>query len=279
MRLEYRTGDFMAKKNCPACEGTGWKLVDVAGVVRAKRCDCNLEGRPRDLLRHAHIPPRYEHCTFENYFVRRDPATGHLDSYLETAKRWAQHFVEEYPVDFGLIFTGPTGVGKTHLAVAVLRELMARKNVECLFSDFRELLQEIRESYDPVSETSELRLLHPVVEAEVLLLDELVSANPSAWVRERLAYIINARYNQKKVTLITTTLPFGDPAERSGGKAEKAASGKMPSGEAIPNLERSLDQFGVTLSSRLYEMCKPIEIRAEDFRKAVNQAGYRFHAE
>ena len=269
----------MSKKNCPTCEGTGWKLVDVSGVRRASRCDCSLEKHPADLARQARIPPRYEHCTFENYFVRRDPATGQLDTYLETAKRWAEHFVEEYPVDFGLIFTGPTGVGKTHLAVAVLRELMTRKGVECLFSDFHELLQAIRDSYDPVSETSELRLLQPILEAEVLLLDELVSANPSAWVRERLAYIINARYNQKKVTLITTTLPFGDQGERSGGKSEKKQTGgKMPSGEPI-NLERSIDQFGVTLSSRLYEMCKPIEIRAEDFRKAINQAGYRFHAE
>lgn len=268
----------MAKKNCPSCEGTGWKLVGVAGVLRSARCDCNLEKVPEDLARRANIPPRYEHCTFENYFVRRDPATGQLDSYLETAKRWAEHFVEEYPVDFGLIFTGPTGVGKTHLAVAVIRELMSRKSVECLFCDFRELLQAIRDSYDPVSETSELRLLQPVVEAEVLLLDEMVSANPSAWVKERLAYIINARYNQKKVTLITTTLPFGESGERQDTE-EKRPRTRMPSGEAIPNLERSLDQFGVTLSSRLYEMCKPIEIRAQDFRKAINQAGYRFHAE
>jgi len=262
----------MARKDCPACEGTGWKLVEVQGVQRAQRCDCAKEKLPADLLRRARIPRRYQPCTFENYFVRRDPATGQLDPYLNTAKSWAERFVEEYPVDFGLIFTGPTGVGKTHLAVAVLRELITRKGVECLFSDFRELLQAIRESYNPVSETSELRLLEPVVETEVLLLDELVSANPSDWVKERLAYVINWRYNQKKVTLITTTLPFGE-----NGTARSEV--KTPSGEAVPNLERSLDQFGVTLSSRLYEMCKPIEIRAEDFRKAIKQAGYRFHAE
>src|SRR5579863_7008053 len=268
----------MAKKDCPACEGTGWKLVDTQGVLRAQRCGCTLEKRPAELMRRARIPRRYEHCTFESFSIRKDPATGRPDPYLEVARRWAQQFVDEYPVDFGLVLTGTTGAGKTHLAVAVLRELIMRKGVECLFVDFRELLQQIRESYNPVSETSELRLLQPVIDTEILLLDELVSANPSDWVKERLAFIINARYNQKKVTLITTTLPFGDQAERSG-KAERQAGGKMPSGEAIPNLERSLDQFGVTLSSRLYEMCKPIEIRAEDFRKAVNQAGYRFHAE
>ena len=269
----------MAKKDCPACEGTGWKLVEVEGVVRALRCECTLERRPGELLRRASIPRRYEHCRLENFFVRRDPATGLPDAYLEAAKRWADQYVQEYPVDFGLILTGPTGVGKTHLAVAVLRELIARKGVECLFADFRELLQQIRDSYNPVSETSELRLLAPVVETEVLLLDELVAANPSEWVKEKVAYIINARYNQKRVTLITTTLPFGDSSGRAPGRTPTEGEGKMPSGESIPNLERSLDQFGATLSSRLYEMCKPIEIRAGDFRKTIKQAGYQFQPE
>lgn len=265
----------MAQKDCPSCEGTGWKLTEVEGVLRATRCDCSLGRQPADLLRRAGIPPRYEHCTLDNFSVRRDPATGQLDGQLEAAKRWARQYVDEYPADFGLVFTGPTGVGKTHLGVAVVRELITHKGVECLFVDFRELLQDIRESYNAIAETSELRLLEPVVETEVLLLDELVAANPTDWVKERLAYIINSRYNQKKVTLITTTLPFGD----SGRATADSGGAKMPSGEAVPNLERSLDQFGVTLSSRLYEMCKPIEIHAHDFRKEVKQAGYRFYAE
>jgi len=262
----------MARKDCPACEGTGWKLVDVQGVMRAARCDCSLAGRPTDLLRRAGIPRRYEHCTIESFNVVKEPSTGQPNVYLDMAKRWARQFVEDYRVDFGLIFTGPTGVGKTHLAVAVLRELITRKGVECLFVDFRELLQSIRESYNLVSDTSELRLLEPVVETEVLLLDELVSANPSEWVKERLAYLVNSRYNQKQVTLITTTLPFGEPGQ-------PRSAGKEPSGNSIPSFERSLDQFGVTLSSRIYEMCKPIEIHAEDFRKTIKQAGYRFHAD
>ncbi|HUI43868.1 MAG TPA: ATP-binding protein [Terriglobia bacterium] len=267
----------MARKDCPACEGTGWKLVEVEGVSRATRCDCNLEKRPADLLRRARIPLRYEHCTLESFNVVKDQGTGQPNASLDVAKRWAQQYVEEYPLDYGMIFTGPTGVGKTHLAVAVLRELITRKGVECLFTDFRELLQEIRESYDPVSENSELRLLYPVVDTEVLLLDELVSANPTDWVKERLAYIVNARYNKKKVTLITTTLPFAGSAARPARRDEVQGEVKMPSGDAVPSLDRSLDQFGVTLSSRIYEMCKPIEIRADDFRKAVKQAGYQFY--
>jgi DNA replication protein DnaC len=267
----------MARKDCPSCQGTGWKLVEADGVRRAQRCDCGFGREPVDLLRRSRIPPRYEHCTLDNFDLRKDHTTGSVNGYLERAKGDAGYFVREYPnVDCGLVFTGPTGVGKTHLAVAVLRGLIER-GFECLFVDFRELLQQIRESYDAVSETTELRLLQPVIESEVLLLDELVVAKPSDWVKETLAYIINARYNQKKVMLITTTLAFGD-AGRTPLDAAGSGGGLTPSGEPIPNLERSLDEFGVTLSSRLYEMCKPIEIRAHDFRKEVKQAGYRFYA-
>src|SRR5207302_9755487 len=108
-------------------------------------------------------------------------------------------FVEEYPTDFGLLFVGPTGVGKTHLAVAVLRELITTKGVECLFYDFRDLLKEIQDSYNPVSQTSELRVLQPVLDVEVLLLDELATSNPSDCVNETLGYVINPRYIQTQV--------------------------------------------------------------------------------
>jgi DNA replication protein DnaC len=162
-------------------------------------------------------------------------------------------------------------VGKTHLAVAVVRELILRKSVECLFYDFRDLLKEIQDSWNPVSQTSELRVLQPVLDTEVFLLDELAALNPSEWVKETLAYIINSRYNQKKVTLITTTLPFGETV----GRREV----RMPSGEAVPDVERSLNQFGATFRSRLYEMCKLVQMDSDDFRKAVKQAGYRFHVE
>ena len=179
--------------------------------------------------------------------------------------------MEEYPTDFGLLFVGPTGVGKTHLAVAVLRELMLRKGVECLFYDFHELLKTIRDSYNPGTQSTELGVLQPALDAEVLLLDELAASNPSGWVKETLQHIINSRYNYKKVTLITTTLPFGE----TSGRRE----GRLPSGEIIPDVDYTLNQLGVTLRSRLYEMCKLVEMSSDDFRKAVKQAGNKFRVE
>ena len=260
----------MAKKDCPTCQGTGWKPVEAEGVRRMVRCDCHESQRAERLMQLARIPRRYEHCDFESFNIRKDRG-GEPNRSLEWARTSAQRFVEEYPVDFGLLFVGPTGVGKTHLAVAVLRELILRKSVECLFYDFRDLLKEIQDSWNPVSRSSELRVLQPVLDTEVLLLDELAAVNPTEWVKETLAHIINTRYNQKRVTLITTTLPFGETAGRRDAR--------MPSGEPVPDIERTLNQFGATLRSRLYEMCKLVQIDSDDFRKAVKQAGYRFHVE
>jgi DNA replication protein DnaC len=261
----------MPQKNCPQCEGTGWKPIEVEGIRRVAPCDCQDLEHATLLLKQARIPPRYEHCELANFDVRKSMETGQANPSLTAAKMYAQRFVDEYPTDFGLLFVGHTGVGKTHLAVAVLRELTLRKGVECLFYDFHDLLKAIRDSYNPGTQSTELNVLQPVLDAEVLLLDELASSNPSDWVKETLQHIINSRYNYKKVTLITTTLPFG----AASGRRE----GRMPSGEVIPDVEFTLNQLGVTLRSRLYEMCKLVEMNSDDYRKAIKQAGYKFRVE
>ena len=261
----------MAKKDCPACGGTGWKPVETGGVRRVTRCDCQENERTELLLKEARIPPRYEHCAFENFDVRKDRETGEANPSLRQAKVWAEAFVREYPIDIGLLFVGPAGVGKTHLAVAVLRELMLRKGIECLFYDFLKLLKDIRDSYNPVSQTSELTVLQPVLEVEVLLLDELAASDPTDWVRETLRHIINSRYNQKKVTLITTTHGVDEPP----GRREV----RMPSGDSLPSLDRVLSHLGLEISSRLYEMCKVVQMSSDDYRKSIKQAGYKLHVE
>jgi DNA replication protein DnaC len=238
--------------------------VEIDGVRRVARCQCEKSQHSESLLIAAQIPRRYEHCDFESFDTRPDPS-------LKIAKVYSQKLVEEYPTDFGLLFAGPTGVGKTHLAVAVLRELTVRKGIPCLFYDFLKLLKDIRDSYNPVSHTSEMRVLGPVLDVEVLLLDDMAASDPTDWVRETLAHIISSRYNEKRVTLITTTLSSGSPRRR--GVHE-------PSGDSpIVELDQSLAQLGPTLSSRLYEMCKVVEIKSRDFRKTTMQRGVKFRNE
>jgi len=166
-------------------------------------------------------------------------------------------FVEEYPVvDVGLLYLGTCGVGKTHLAVSALKELI-KKGIPGMFYDFRDLLKEIQDSYNPNTHTSELKILTPIFEAEVLALDELGASKPTEWVQETMTHIINKRYNERKVTIFTSN--YQD----------------IPIGSAYN--ETLTDRVGVRLRSRLHEMCRLIPIEGDDYREILkNRRGGRF---
>ncbi len=92
-------------------------------------------------------------------------------------------------------------IGSTMTAIATIRALIEEKGVSCLFYDFRDLLKEIQESYNPVAQMSERKILDPIYEAEILVLDELGAAKPSVWVLDTMTQIINYRYNERKLTI------------------------------------------------------------------------------
>jgi len=222
------------------------------------RCECVKSGRVERLLATAKIPQRYAHCEFENFDIQRSS-----DRSIEFAKLTAEKFVNEYPMahPFGLLFMGPQGVGKTHLAVAILKQLIKTKSVPCLFRTFPELLKEIQNSYNPISQASELSLLAPVLETEVLVLDELGAQNPSSWVQDTVAYVLNYRYNDNKVTILTTNYR-DDEEERKDKKV------------GITNTLS--ERIGDRMRSRLYEMCKTIKMNGNDFRRTIKQAEHHF---
>ena len=222
------------------------------------RCECIKTARADRLFATAKIPQRYAHCEFENFHIQRSS-----DRSIELAKIAAEKFVQEFPMShpFGLLFMGPQGVGKTHLAVAIIKQLMKQKSVPCLFRTFPELLKEIQNSYNPVSQASELSLLTPVLETEVLVLDELGAQNPSSWVQDTVAYVLNYRYNDNKVTILTTN--YRDEDEE---RKEKKVG--------ITNTLS--ERIGDRMRSRLYEMCKTIKMDGNDFRRTVKQAEHHF---
>lgn len=232
-----------AEQVCELCSGTGWEVIIGSG---AKPCQCKLKNRNEQLLVRASIPKRYENCTLLNYHPQGDNVK--FDEIFQSqsyALNDAQTLVREYPLlEMGLLFIGPCGVGKTHLAVATLKALV-EKGISCLFYDFRELLKEIQSSYNPISKTSELQVLAPVYEAEVLVLDELGASKPTDWVRDTITQIINTRYNDRKVTIFTSNY-LDEPAN--------------------PNEENLTDRVGVRLRSRLFEMCKTVLVKGADYR-------------
>ncbi|MCA1555138.1 MAG: ATP-binding protein, partial [Acidobacteria bacterium] len=185
----------VAPATCVYCYGSGMEVVAGKG---ARRCRCR-EGNSQDkLLIAARIPRRYLHCTLSGF---KKPNPSQWRALGEATK-----ILDDYhsgKADRGLLFMGSVGIGKTHLSVAILRGLIDQ-GVQCLFYEFGTLLKEIQDSYNKISHTSELGLLAPVYQAEVLVLDELGASKPTDWVRDTMMQIIGTRYNDRKLTIFTT---------------------------------------------------------------------------
>ncbi|HUR96653.1 MAG TPA: ATP-binding protein [Pyrinomonadaceae bacterium] len=227
------TGEF--DNECQVCFGSGMEIVAGKG---ARVCSCQKQKTSSGSYDKAKLPGRYAPCHFNSY-LPGDPSQV-------KALRLATQFTMEYPaVERGLLFMGSVGVGKTHLAVSILKGLSER-GFSCLFYEFGALLKEIQDSYNANTKTSELTVLAPVLNAEILVLDELGASKPTDWVRDTMAHIINTRYNEKKATIFTTN--YHD--DRQNDREE--------------TLE---DRIGVRLRSRLFEMCKTIDVKGPDYRR------------
>lgn len=224
---------------CPKCFGSGMEVIAGKG---ARICDCRKRKSQAGKFESVRLPKRYDGFHFHNY----KPQTASQ----EAALRLATSLTMEFPaVDRGLLMMGSVGVGKTHLAVSILKGLTER-GFKCLFYEFHSLLKEIQDSYNPQTFTSELSVLSPVLRADVLVLDELGASKPTDWVRDTMAHIINTRYNDKKLTIFTTN--YLDERKRDGEEV----------------LE---DRIGTRLRSRLFEMSRTVLLDGKDFRRTFDR--------
>jgi DNA replication protein DnaC len=242
-------------------------------MVWAVPCDCTSGDRTDRALARARVPERYRHCDFANFETDNEiegvPNEQLLawNRSLTQAKLVVERFAAEFPAssEHGLLLMGPCGVGKTHLGVAALKAVVLRGH-SGLFYDYRELLKQIQDSYNAESQSTEMSVLEPVLKTEVLVLDDVGSSKPSMWALETVGHILNTRYNEKRVTLLTTNFLDSD-------SALNATISPVPArvaGMRAPTMEDSLtDRVGKRIRSRLYEMCRTIEMSAPDYRKEI----------
>jgi len=250
---------------CPLCAGSGWKSVPGAVEHGVTRCDCQMRARAGSLIAAARIPKRYEHCELSEFTTDFPGADRSIALAHITASRFVQEF--DPREGKGLLLVGGIGTGKTHLAVGILKELIATRGCSCLFCDYRELLKQIQNSYNDSVQATELEVLRPVFEAEVLALDELGAVKPSEWVWDTVSLIINTRYNDNRTTIITTNFP-DEPAA--------AALELSPRSSAFAATRRETlgDRIGERMRSRLHEMCRIVKMEGPDFRQKFKSASF-----
>jgi len=121
----------------------------------------------------------------------------------ERARAFAEH------PEGWLVLRGGTGCGKTHLAAAIAHRLLER-GVPALFIHVPDLLDELRATFHPESESSYEKRFWELREAPVLILDDLGAQQSTPWAQEKLFQLLDWRYNARLPTVITTNLSMED---------------------------------------------------------------------
>ncbi len=223
--------------------GLKWSLSmeDLNGrrifLVRVGKCrakaEAEVQAKTRLMVTASKIPEGMKRCTFKTF------QTSGLDQSVRTAKGLAMACVED---GSSVVFGGNTGVGKTHLSIAMVQDLVERGKC-AIFVSVVDLLDEIRAGFD--SGKSEA-IQKGAKEADCLVLDDLGAQRTTEWVAERLFAIIDDRYRNGRQTVITTN------------------AGSMK------DLESVLGDKGARITSRLSEMAQALFIKARDYRTRKN---------
>jgi len=212
---------------CAKCDGFG-NIIDAKG---ARPCECKLRFLEEDSVRRAGIPSLFAKKDLANFNHR---AKGAAADY-----RFARWYIEQYSKadNRGLLLIGPCGVGKTHLAIGILKELL-RQGHTGLYFNIIGLLDAIKASYDPEVKATQGINLEVDLNVDILIIDDLGAEKMSAWVADRLYAIINQRYERNRTLILTTNLDYA----------------------------RLADRVGQRIMSRIYEMCFLHPCKGEDYR-------------
>lgn len=155
-----------------------------------------------DRLRACRIPNRFSEKTFDNY----SEDTSSQKTNLEKCKEYASSFYDHYEAGRCLILSGTVGTGKTHLAIAVLRDVIERTCLSGKYWTVGGLLQIIRSSFDKDSPFTEFEVVESVINTDLLVLDEVGATKQSDFELATLFNIINSRYERAVPTIVISNL-------------------------------------------------------------------------
>jgi DNA replication protein DnaC len=142
--------------------------------------------------------------TFESFLSRAGELADEERENLDRALSLARAFAED-PAGW-LVFSGPYGCGKTHLAAAIANRQAAKGGIMPMFIVVPDLLDHLRATFSPTSSATLDRVFDQVRTAPLLILDDLGTESATPWAREKLFQLFNHRYAGRLPTVITTSV-------------------------------------------------------------------------
>lgn len=210
----------------------------------ACKCDREIEKQRKQREKQMEIERLKRTCfnsmrewsyTFENY-------QGEENQSLIIAKNFVKDYEEMKKENIGLLFYGSVGSGKTYLACSVANSLIEQYQISVKIRNFAQIINELQKSSFEFDKNAYIESL---VNTSVLILDDLGIERDTSYAKEQVYNIINSRYLKQKPTIFTTNLPY----------------------DTIQNCKDSVEYQRIY--SRIIEMCIPVMVVGEDFRKFI----------
>jgi len=235
---------------CRQCNDSGWIKTTRDGREYLRKCKCREHSTFIKRCGNANIPPRFIGSELSGLIIKK--GNNNLAQVISNMKR----FVSVYPgVEDGILLMGNTGVGKTRILCSIGSEIIRKLPLmDVYYIDWNDMVREMKSGeshsfrdFSLINET-----ITRMTQADLLILDELGASIPSQWVSDNIYYILNYRYNRKKVTLFATNY-FDESSDGS------------------PTLR---ERVGDRVRSRIYEMAKPNQLSGLDYRQGEGKAAY-----
>ncbi len=212
----------------------------------ACRCDRDREVKEKEREKQMEIERLKRNCfnsiiqwayTFENY-------QGEENQSLIIAKNFVKDYEEMKKENIGLLFYGSVGSGKTYLACSIANALIEQYQISVKIRNFAEIINELQKSSFDFDKNAYIESL---VNTSVLILDDLGIERDTSYAKEQVYNIVNNRYLKQKPTIFTTNLSY----------------------DTIQNCKDSVEYQRIY--SRIIEMCIPVMVVGEDFRKVIQK--------
>jgi DNA replication protein DnaC len=265
---------------CSRCGGSGVVIAPAGGRATASVCDCSLhcklcnntryifdrDREGRDVARMCACEVRrvrvrlYNEAAIPAKYFDANLHREYQDADNHKAFEYLQNLARKYEKGAkGLVLMGAPGTGKTFLVCAFLRELILDRGVPAQFRDFFHLLADLRSGYS--DDRPESELIGPLVDVEVLVIDELGKGRNTPWEQNILDVIISHRYNNDKTTVFTTNY-----TESAASTLHERLRSKDNPGEGEVVKDTLRERVGSRIHSRLREMCDCEMLRGKDRR-------------